>query len=163
VIPKNTNNLFDLFEKHSLPYAVIGGHAVNFYGRLRNTEDLDIIWLNTPQTQIALLSILESIHAVWISDEIDPATRIERVFPVTLSKIQLSHMLILDTDFGFIDFFDYIPEILNADVAQFMSEVVVNPKGIRYTSLDWLIRMKKASGRPQDIEDIRYISPKDMV
>lgn len=162
MILKNIGNLFDIFSKHQFAYAVIGGHAMVHYGRVRTTEDLDIVWLNTLESRKTLASILESIHAVWISDEMDPKTGIEKAYPVTLSKIELSHMLILDSDFGFIDFFDYVPGCPQADVSQFMAEAVVAGNGIRYASKEWMIRMKQASGRPVDLEDLRYLSSKDI-
>ena len=35
--------LLRLFEEHGVRYTLVGGHAVNFYGYVRTTQDLSLI------------------------------------------------------------------------------------------------------------------------
>jgi hypothetical protein len=48
------------------PFVVIGGHAVNFHGYIRTTEDVDVVFDRTPESEKLLLTALQSIHAAWI-------------------------------------------------------------------------------------------------
>ena len=55
-------------------FVIIGGHAVNFHGYVRTTEDTNIVFLQTKPSEAALLEALQSMRACWISDERDPQT-----------------------------------------------------------------------------------------
>ena len=39
-------NVFQLLARAGVPFVIIGGHAVNFHGHLRATEDADLIYDN---------------------------------------------------------------------------------------------------------------------
>ena len=41
-------DLFKHLEEYEVPFVVIGGHAVNYHGFIRATEDVDIVFLRTP-------------------------------------------------------------------------------------------------------------------
>src|SRR5580704_7873658 len=101
--------IFDVLQRHGVPFVIIGGHAVNLHGYMRTTEDSDLIWLRSKESAAALLAALNEIHAQFITDEIDPATRIEKASPVTQPFITASHLMMLVTDLGFVDLFDYVP------------------------------------------------------
>lgn len=75
--------LADLLIKYQVPVVIIGGHAVNFHGHIRVTEDVDLIYRRTPQSVPALFSALRGANAFRIGTEIDPATGIERTHRVT--------------------------------------------------------------------------------
>ena len=36
-------DLLELFDKHGVMYMLVGGHAVNYYGYVRTTQDIDIL------------------------------------------------------------------------------------------------------------------------
>jgi hypothetical protein len=97
---------------------------------------------------------LESIHASWISNDIDPATKIERIVPISLPYIRANHLMMLVTDLGFIDLFDYVPDQSKGDPTSCFAESIESQEGIRYVSLEWLRRMKRASGRSKDKDDL---------
>jgi len=41
--------LLELFEKHRVLYVVVGGYAVNFYGYVRTTQDIDLLVFPSPE------------------------------------------------------------------------------------------------------------------
>src|SRR5688500_8097085 len=100
--------LIDVLTKHDVPFVIIGGHAVTYHGFVRATEDTDIVVRRTPESDQALFAALNEMNAQWIGDEIDPATGVERTFPVSLDYIQACRLMMLITDFGFLDIFDFI-------------------------------------------------------
>lgn len=157
MIAQPPDELLRVLERHGVPFVVIGGHAVNFHGYVRSTEDLDVIWLRAPAAERSLLAALNDIHAQWISDEIDPATRIEKLVTVDAGYVRLNHLMMLVTDHGFLDLFDYIPGFPDVDVQEVFNQSVLS-QGIRYVSLPWLKQMKKAAGRPQDLSDLENLA-----
>jgi hypothetical protein len=143
-------------QRHGVPFVVVGGHAVNFHGYRRATEDIDVVWLRSAEGEEALFKALSEINARYIGTDIDPATGIERMFPVTLPWIKATRLMMLYTDHGFLDLFDYIPGFPSEDPAALLLK---SPEvdGIRFVTLDWLRRMKRAAGRPRDLLDLENL------
>jgi hypothetical protein len=152
--------LLKVLARHRVPVVVIGGHAVSFHGHIRETEDLDVIWLRSQESEQALLAALTEVNAKWISNEVDPATRLEKLEPVTMSYIRSNHLMVLLTDVGFLDVFDFVPAFPDADVREVFDQSVPS-KDARFVSLEWLRKMKGASDRSKDAEDLRQLEPPD--
>lgn len=139
-----------------VPFVIIGGHAVNFHGYVRTTEDTDIVFLRTTESEAALTEVLQSIRACWISDERDPQTGIERLVPVTPSYIRTQHLMMLWTDLGFLDIYDFIPGFPNTPVQELFAEPVFLGE-LRFVSLAWLRKLKTAAGRHKDLDDLEHL------
>ena len=90
-------SLFDALRRHAVPFVVIGGHAVNLHGYRRATEDTDVVWLRSPEAERALLPALIEVDARYIGKDIDPATGIERTYPVSLPFIRANRLMMLWT------------------------------------------------------------------
>ena len=140
--------LIDVLSSHKVPLVIIGGHAVTYHGYVRATKDTDIVFLRTAASEAALLVALQQLSACWISDEVDPGTALERTVPVTREYIHANRLMMLVTDSGFLDIFDYIPGC---------PDEAVEADGKTFASLDWLRRMKQASGRPKDAIDLQNL------
>jgi hypothetical protein len=93
------------------------------------------------------------LNAQWIADEIDPRTGIERTFPASLEYVRNTHLMMLLTDQGFLDIFDYIPGFPEEPVEQ-LFRTADERDGRRFASLAWLRRMKEATDRPRDRIDL---------
>jgi len=148
--------LVDLLMHYQVPFVIIGGHAVNFHGHVRATEDIDIVYRRTEQSVIAVLQALQKANAFRIGSEIDPATGIERTYPVTFTDIESNHLLMLGSDHGYIDLFDFIPGFPDEPLDDLFATAVTFG-GQPFVSLAWLKRMKAAAGRPRDLEDLRHL------
>ena len=142
-----------VLSQHHVPFVVIGGHAVNAHGVLRATEDTDVVWLRSRESEDKLLRALVETAAHDIGNETDPATGIERTYPVTEAFIRASQLMMLCTTVGFLDLFDYIPGFPH-EPARTVWESAIKIDGLRFASLDWLRNMKQASGRPKDLLDL---------
>jgi len=148
--------LFDILRRHGVPFVAIGGHAVNAHGFRRATEDTDVIWLRSAQAEASLMSALTEIDARYIGRQIDPATGIEQTYPVTLPYVQANRLMMLWTNQGFLDLFDYIPGLPSEPVdSLFATSIEID--GVRYPTLEWLRRMKTASGRSKDLLDLENL------
>lgn len=150
--------IFDVLRRHRVPFVVVGGHAVFLHGYQRATEDADAVWDRTPESETALLAALVELEAGYIGREIDPATNLERVHPVSLAYVRANHLMMLVTRMGFLDLFDYVPGYPDAAVEQVM-EGAVDIQGLRVISVGWLRRMKQAAGRTKDLADLEQLPP----
>jgi len=152
----NPLHLLDVLSSHNVPFVVIGGHAVTYHGFVRATEDTDVVFKRTPRSESALLRALTAVNTNWIGDEIDPETGIERLIPVSAAYIRGTRMMMLVTDFGFLDIFDYVPGLPELPVEQ-LFESALEHGGHRYVSLPLLRAMKVAANRPKDRADLENL------
>jgi hypothetical protein len=153
----NDQKIFATLKKHGVPFVVVGGHAVIRHGYMRSTEDVDVVWLRTPGSSKALLAALTELNAVWIGKEVDPATRLERTYPVTAAYVNAEHLMMLWTNCGPLDIFDYIPGMPLEPVVQLFDSAAIDD-GLAFVSLDWLRKMKLAAARPKDKNDLEELS-----
>jgi hypothetical protein len=65
--------------------------------------------------------------------------------------------MMLVTDYGFLDLFDFIPGFPEADVREVYDQSV-NSNELRYVSLDWLKRMKATTDRPRNSDDLEQLA-----
>ena len=56
--------LIKLFENRNIPYMIIGGYALPFYGRIRTTIDIDIAI--AIKTESEFEQLLKSLHEINI-------------------------------------------------------------------------------------------------
>ena len=149
-------DVFQVVARAGVPFVIIGGHAVVFHGYVRTTEDADLIFERSPASEAALLQALESIHACWISDQRDPATGQERLVPVSPSYVRCEHLMMLTTDLGFLDLYDYVPGFPDTPVAEVVSDSI-QLDNLRFVSLRWLRKLKQAAGRHKDLDDLEHL------
>jgi len=130
-------------------FMVIGGVAVYFQGYARFTKDLDIVYATNAANLERLGGILVDLGARLrgVSDDVPfvPDAR-------TLKRTQI---LALDTPLGAIDL---LVDPDGADRYEAMREradvVALDGIEFRIASLDDLLSMKRAAGRPQDVADV---------
>jgi hypothetical protein len=149
--------LLDVLIRCNVPFVLIGGHAVNYHGYIRTTEDHDIVFMRNRDAEAALLKACKELKAAWISDEIDPETQLERLIPVSPAYIRNEHLMMLWTRFGYLDIYDFIPGYPEEDVTQ-LFDSAEEMNGILFAGLSWLRKMKKASGRPRDLDDLNHLA-----
>ncbi len=149
--------IHEILKANGVPFLIIGGFAVNFHGYIRATEDVDIIFRRSARSEKALFRALKSLNAYWISDEKDSLTGLEKTFPVSLPFIRAANLMMLGTDLGFLDIYDYVPGFPQADLREIFSSSLESG-GFKYVSRDWLLKMKKAAGRAKDLLDIENLS-----
>lgn len=148
--------IVDALWKAGVEVVIIGGHAVNFHGYLRATEDVDLVFRRQPGDDDKLFEVLTEFGAYWIGDEIDPGTGLEIAIPVSLDYIRGHRLMMLGTDAGYVDLFDFIPGLPEAALDALFSTAIVTGQR-RFASLEWLKEMKRAADRPQDQIDLRNL------
>ena len=155
--PGNPLLVLEHFRKHDVPLVVIGGYAVAFHGYLRATEDVDIVFIRSDSSEISLLKALQEINASWIGNELDATTGIESLVRVSAAYVRSTRLMMLVTDLGFLDIFDYVPGCPDVSVEDLLSTSIQHPAGYRFAPLKILRQMKLASGRPKDLLDLEML------
>ncbi|MBI4404179.1 MAG: hypothetical protein HY537_08460 [Deltaproteobacteria bacterium] len=140
------------FKNYQVEYAIAGGWAVALHGAVRGTVDIDIVLLltkeNLERAERALNSIgLQSRLPVTASDLID--FREEYIRNKRLLAWRFMNPL---------DHTEIVDLLIVVDLRKLRTKKVkVGQQRIPVVSKIDLIRMKKASGRPQDLEDIKAL------
>jgi hypothetical protein len=146
--------IFSALDSTGVRYVVVGGVAVNLHGYQRFTKDVDLVVELVPKQTLLALEALQTIGysprlPVKIADFADPEVRESWVRDKGMMVFQLYNDAIHQS----VDVFAHYPldfESLWRDSVP----VKLPDASPRIASIDHLIRMKQAAGRPQDVVDI---------
>ena len=133
-------------------FVVVGGLAVNAWGYLRGTQDVDIVPDPASPNLDRLATLLESLDGrVEVADGRLGAGAIG-------TFLRAGDRTLVDTNLGPMDILQGHPQVpsferLDADA----TEVDVGGVSIRVCSLDALLEMKRASKRPRDRDDVEAL------
>jgi hypothetical protein len=148
--------IVDRFLSYEIPVVVIGGHAVNQHGFARATEDVDLVFIRSERSEERIANLFAEINAFYIGEETDPATGIEKVFPADAHYIRGRRLMMVGSDLGYLDLFDFLPGLPKESIEPVFETAVVF-QGRPFVSLPWLRRLKLAAGRPQDLRDLSQL------
>ncbi len=134
----------ELLIKNKAEYLVVGGYAVGVHGHPRYTGDLDI-WLN-PNPENAEL-ILKSVNEfgfssfnLTISDFTKPGNVIQLGYPPLR-----------------IDLLTEIDGVTFENCFQNKTQVTIDNLSVNFIGYEDLLKNKRESGRPKDIDDIENL------
>jgi predicted nucleotidyltransferase len=145
---------------HGVEHIIIGGLAVSAHGHVRPSKDLDIVPDPGHGNLERLVSALADANA--LDAEVSDFDQAE--IPMSAMRLEdLAHggNFRLVTDLGDVDIFQWVSGIeaddLYAELARDALAGDVEGIPVRVCGLDALRAMKRAAGRPQDIEDLRRL------
>lgn len=147
--------IFEVLAKRGVDYVVIGGVAVIAHGHTRNTRDVDLMAAPDSANLERLAAAFRELDA-RLSGVDAHLLGIDVHDPKTLAS---GANFTLETDAGGLDYFNDVPGA--PPYAELRDRaLVVELEGLRIpvAALDDLIRMKQASGRPQDLSDIAALT-----
>lgn len=150
--------IIDALERAGVRYVVAGGIAVNLHGFARFTKDLDLLLDLEPNNALRGMQALAGFGlrprvAVSLEDFADASKREDWFTNRSMLVFQVWHP---DDPFCTVDVFIRNP----VDFEELWMRSVVNQIGsvaCRIVSIDDLIAMKRAAGRPQDLRDIESL------
>lgn len=131
----------ELLSKHKAEYLIVGGYAVGVHGHPRYTGDLDV-WLNpSPENaELILKCVIEfgfSSYGLSQSDFTKPGNVIQLGYPPLR-----------------IDLLTEIDGVTFDECYKNRKEVIIGDLKVNFIGYKDLLKNKKESGRPRDIDDI---------
>jgi hypothetical protein len=150
--PLDAERILEMFAEHAVDYVVVGGLAVQTHGHVRTTVDIDMVPCPDPSNLARLADALNALDARVLnagseSLEIDAA-----MLPrATLWQFATRH--------GAIDVLHDAPGAPSYDALRAGAlEIQLGDLRLIVVGRDDLIGMKRASGRPVDLEDIAALT-----
>lgn len=156
--PFSPERIFAALEKHDVDYVTIGGVAANAHGSRRLTLDVDIVPAPETPNYERLAAALDELDA--------PETAVDSSFrtldPRDSFDLARADVLKLPTSAGDLDLVNRpTGSPPYKELRAHAVEVEVRGTRLRVVSLDDLIALKRASGRPQDLRDIADLANAD--
>jgi predicted nucleotidyltransferase len=150
--------VFATLDRHGVDYVTIGAFAVIAHGYVRATADIDVMARQDRDNLERLAAAFADLNArlrgvdahLLDTDPTDPDT------------LANGASFTLDTDAGPVDYLNDVPGAGDYDDLRARAiEATAAGVTVRVVGLDDLIRMKRASGRPQDLRDIANLQTAD--
>jgi hypothetical protein len=147
------HDICSALNKVEIPYAIVGGYAVALHGAVRGTVDVDVVI----QWSLKNLRDIESAFKQMGLVSLIPINA-EALFHFREEYIQNRNLIAWN-------FYDpsnplnQVDIIINYDLNNEKNTKMIKTSlgAIRILGLNDLIKMKKASGRPQDLEDVKAL------
>jgi predicted nucleotidyltransferase len=130
-------------------FILVGGVAATVHGSARLTRDVDVVYARSPENMRRLVDALAS-HDPYLRGAPQGLP-----FRWDLDTIQRGLNFTLTTRLGDLDL---LGEVTGGggfeQLHDHASRVRLFDRDVRCLDLDWLIRVKRAAGRPRDLEAI---------
>ena len=138
----DTESLLKSLKEHKVRFVIIGATAFPVHGYSRATLDIDIFIrperTNAEKALVALKNFGYDVSDITV-DEL-------------LTKKILIRQYLVETDIH-----PYVKGVSFDEVWKNKVKSKFGDTFVWFASLDDLIKMKKAAGRPKDIEDLKYL------
>ena len=141
-----------MLSDHGVRYVVIGGIAGATHGSPSVTQDLDVCYERSPENLERLAAALGSIHARLRGADDDVP------FSLDAKTLAAGDHFTFTTDLGDLDCLGIPAGTLGYDDLM-RSAVDIDLDGlvVAVASIDDLIRMKRAAGRPRDLAELEIL------
>ena len=148
----DAERIFAVLAAHRVDYVVVGGVAVQVHGHVRMTNDLDIIPAPNRTNLKRLADALRELDAHVLNPGSED-------LEIDASMLPRGRLWQLSTELGDIDLLHDAPGAAPFEELRSRSLLVaLGEHEIPVAGRDDLIRMKRAAGRPIDLEDIAALT-----
>jgi hypothetical protein len=152
--------LLRFLHEHGVEHILIGGVAVAAHGYPRPSKDLDVVPDAGPANLARLAQALALLHA-RPAEVGDFAANEIPTDPTNVNDLALGGNFRLETDLGPLDVMQWISGFDADDLySELDRDALVFWLGdmpVRYCSLSHLRAMKRAAGRPRDLDDLQHL------
>lgn len=147
--PLRLRELLEQLVAAKVDFVVVGGLAVNAWGYLRATRDVDIVPDPDPQNLERLARLLERLGGKVEIAEGRLAASAIRTF------LKAGDRTLVATESGTVDVLQGVPQVPSySSLLADATTVDLDGVQVRICSLDALLEMKRASERPRDRDDV---------
>jgi hypothetical protein len=152
--------LLRALHERGIEHIVVGGFAVNAHGFIRVTKDLDIVPSPAEGNLEKLAEMLRDLDA-RILDPDDFMGEEMPADPTRTAGLEMGGNFCLLTTLGRLDVMQWLSGVDTDDLYGELNpdtlEGSIDGIPVRVCSLEHLRAMKRAAGRPQDLEDLRRL------
>lgn len=150
--PLDAESILRALSAHDVEYVIIGGLAVQTHGHVRTTFDIDVLPRPEPANMVRLADALNSIEARILNPGSEDLKIDAQLLPrATLWQFATRH--------GAIDVVHDAPGAPPfEDLRDRALQIRLGDLQLSVAGRDDLISMKRASGRPVDLEDLAVLT-----
>jgi predicted nucleotidyltransferase len=150
--PLRLRQLLERLTEAEIRFVLVGGLAVNAWGYLRATRDVDVVPDPSAENLTRLDALLKELGG-----RVDAGGRLLDSAAIS-TFLKTGDRTLVVTELGRVDVLQGLPQIppfgvLDAEASSVDMEGLV----VRVCSLDHLLSMKRASERPRDREDLEAL------
>ncbi len=150
--PLDAERILAVLAEHSVDYVIVGGLAVQTHGHVRTTVDIDVY----PRPEPANLERLADALRALDGRILNPGGEALEIDAATLPRATLWQ---IETRHGAIDVLHDAPGAPPYDeLRERALEIQLGDLALAVAGRDDLISMKRASGRPVDLEDLAALT-----
>jgi len=150
--PLRLRQLLERLVAAEIRFVLVGGLAVNAWGYIRATRDVDIVPDSSPDNLERLDALLADLGG-----RVDVDGRLLDSDAIS-TFLRTGDRTLVVTDLGRVDVLQGLPQIPTfADLDAKATNVDMDGLAVRVCSLDHLLEMKRASERPRDRDDLEAL------
>lgn len=151
--PLRLRELLERLIAAKVEFVLVGGLAVNAWGYLRATRDVDIVPDPEPMNLERLRQLLEALGA---RVEVEGGTLASSAIGTFL---RAGDRALVSTQLGHLDVLQGLPQVPSfGELMRDARDADIGGVSVRVCSLDSLLAMKRASARPRDREDLEALA-----
>lgn len=150
--PLRLRELLERLTAANIDFVLVGGLAVNAWGYLRATRDVDVV----PEPSKENLARLEVLLAD-LGGKVDVGGRLLDSEAIS-TFLKTGDRTLVVTDLGRVDVLQGLPQVPTFETLDSeASDVQIDGLTVRVCSLEHLLAMKRASERPRDRDDVEAL------
>jgi predicted nucleotidyltransferase len=150
--PLRLRLLLERLAAAEVDYVLVGGLAVNAWGYLRATRDVDLV----PDPAAPNLEKLEAVLRE-LGGRVEAGGRLLGASAIK-TFLRAGDRTLVITDFGQVDVLQGLPQIPSySSLDQRAKTVDIDGLEVKVCSLEHLLEMKRASQRPRDRDDLEAL------
>jgi predicted nucleotidyltransferase len=150
--PLRLRELLARLNEAEVRFVLIGGLAVNAWGYLRGTRDVDVV----PDPSAENLAKLDAVLRE-LGGKVDVGGRLLDADAIS-TFLRTGDRTLVVTELGQVDVLQGLPQVPRFEVLdQEATEIDLDGLVVRVCSLNHLLEMKRASDRPRDRDDLEAL------
>lgn len=150
--PLRLRELLERLVAQEIGFVLVGGLAVNAWGYLRATRDVDLVPEPSPENLAKLEALLCALGG-----KVDVGGRLLEGSAIS-TFLRAGDRTLVVTDLGQVDVLQGLPQVPRfADLEARAETVDIGGLVVRVCSLQHLLAMKRASDRPRDRDDVEAL------
>jgi len=148
LLTQDMKEFIELLEKYQVEYVLVGGFAVNYYGYIRTTQDIDILIFPSSNNAKKMMDVLEEFG-------FGKAGITGDMFETAGTAIHLG------VEPNRIDLLTNLKGVSNEEVFERKKRVIYKKNHINIISLSDLLECKRCSDRLKDLADVDELEKMD--